>query len=82
MSAINWGCDNFSSMFLFNCFDVLFDSIAKSLGAKTVCQGALDAVKSHPVISCTVSDNDTVTSLLQFLGEFYAAFLPLAVDCC
>lgn len=44
-------------------------SIAKSLGAKTVAQAALDAALNNPVISHAVSDQDCLQTLLQFLDD-------------
>nr|CAB3265925.1 L-serine dehydratase/L-threonine deaminase-like [Phallusia mammillata] len=44
-------------------------SIAKSLGAKTVCQGTLEVAKEHPIIACTVTDKDTVKSMSTFLDD-------------
>lgn len=44
-------------------------SIAKTLGALTVCQEVLDKAKNHPVISVVVSDKVAVNSCLKFSDD-------------
>ena len=44
-------------------------SIATSLGARQVCQRALDWTRQHPVISTTVSDEAAVRACLDFADE-------------
>jgi len=45
------------------------DSIATSLGARMVCQQALDWTRRHDIRSVVVSDRDAVTSCLSFLDD-------------
>jgi L-serine/L-threonine ammonia-lyase len=45
------------------------DSVAMSLGAKTVCQQALDWTRKHEIYSVLVSDREAVTSCLRFLDD-------------
>ena len=44
-------------------------SIATSLGAKQVCDRALDCTRSHPVESLVVSDRQAVAACLRFLDD-------------
>ncbi|KAM4809500.1 serine dehydratase-like [Rhinophrynus dorsalis] len=44
-------------------------SIAKCLGAKTVCERALECAKEHRIISITVHDRDAVEAMERFLDD-------------
>ena len=51
-------------------FNVTFRfSIAKHLGALTVCKRLFDYYHERPVLSEVVTDADSVAAILRFLGE-------------
>lgn len=45
-------------------------SIAKCLGAKTVCDRALECARKYKVISLTVDDKDALQAVEMFLGRW------------
>lgn len=56
---------NFKSRIL-----TFFYSIAKCLGAKTVCDRALECARKYKVISVVVDDREAVQAIEMFLGMF------------
>ena len=51
-------------------FNAIFRcSIAKHLGALTVCKRLFDYYHERPVLSEVVTDADSVAAILRFLGE-------------
>lgn len=45
------------------------DSIATTLGAKTVCQKSLDWTASHQILPRTVTDQDAVSAIMAFAND-------------
>ena len=52
------------------------DSIATSLGAKTVCRRALEVVQSHPIESVVVSDAEAVEACLRLMDDHRVVVEP------
>lgn len=51
-------------------------SIATSLGAKRVCQRAVDAARTHEIVALTVTDAQAVDACVKFADEFRVLVEP------
>lgn len=65
------GADSFSQSFKAGKLVTLpaITSIAKTLGALTVCEAVLEKAKKHPVVSVVVSDKMAVDACLKFVDD-------------